>query len=78
MVREVVWTEPAWQDLESAADFIARDSTSYAAAFVQEVKVAVASLFVFAERGEMVPEFQDRSNTRTARNALPSRVRDIG
>ena len=23
MAREVVWTEPAWQDMEAAADFIA-------------------------------------------------------
>jgi toxin ParE1/3/4 len=59
MVREVVWTEPAWQDLESTADFIARDSTIYAAAFVQEVKVAVGSLAQYAERGLVVPEFRD-------------------
>ncbi len=48
MVREVVWTEPAWRDLEAAADFIARDSESYAAAFVQELKESVDSLTQFA------------------------------
>ena len=57
MAREVVWTEPAWQDLEAAADFIARDSESYAAAFLQEVKASVTSLTQFAERGRTVPEF---------------------
>ncbi len=56
MAREVIWTEPAWQDLEAAANFIARDSVSYAAAFVQEVKEAVTTLAQYAERGRMVPE----------------------
>ena len=36
MAREVVWTDPAWEDLEAAAEYIARDSEHYAAAFVQE------------------------------------------
>lgn len=44
MARKVVWTEPAWEDLVAAADFIARDSKSYAATFVQSVKEAAASL----------------------------------
>ena len=61
MAREVVWTEPAWQDMEGAAEFINRDSESYAAAFVQEIKEAVASLSQFAERGRVVPEFADES-----------------
>jgi hypothetical protein len=29
--REVVWTEPAWEDLKAAAQYIARDSEYYAA-----------------------------------------------
>lgn len=44
MAREVVWTEPAWEDLEAAAQYIARDSESYAAVFVREVKEAAESL----------------------------------
>ena len=32
MAREVVWTDPAWEDLEAAAEYIARDSEYYAAA----------------------------------------------
>jgi len=36
----VVWSEAAWNDLESAADYIARDSPRYAAAFVREVRDA--------------------------------------
>ena len=47
--------------MEEAAEFISRDSKSYAAAFVQEIKDAVASLSQFAERGRIVPEFADES-----------------
>jgi len=61
MAREVVWTEPAWEDLAAAADYIARDSENYAAAFVEEVKEAAASLAQFAERGQVVPEFADHA-----------------
>jgi plasmid stabilization system protein ParE len=46
MAREVVWTEPAWEDLV-AADYIARDSVSYARKFVQEIKEATVSLAEF-------------------------------
>lgn len=59
MDREVIWTEPAWEDLEAAAGYIARDSESYAAAFVREVMEAAKSLSEFAERGQVVPEFRD-------------------
>ncbi len=61
MAREVVWTDPAWNDLESAADYIARDSAAYAAVFVQEVKDAAASLSAFAKEGQIVPEFRDET-----------------
>jgi len=61
MAREVVWTEPAWDDLAAAADYIARDSESYAATFVQEVKDAAGSLTEFAERGQVVTEFADET-----------------
>lgn len=59
MAREVVWTEPAWEDLEAASEYIARDSEYYAAAFVREVKEAAESLSEFAERGQIVPELRD-------------------
>lgn len=61
MAREVVWTDPAWDDLAGIAGYIARDSNFYAAAFVQEVKDAAASLAEFAERGQIVPEFGDET-----------------
>lgn len=61
MARKVDWTEPAWDDLADSANYIARDSKYYAAAFVQEVKDAAASLSTFAERGQVVPEIGDPS-----------------
>lgn len=61
MAREVVWTEPAWEDLATAADYIARDPETYAATFVQEVRDAAASLAQFAERGHVVPEFGEEA-----------------
>jgi toxin ParE1/3/4 len=61
MAREVVWTDPAWDDLAAAAEYIARDSEAYAAAFVQEMKDAATSLSEMAERGQIVPEFRDPS-----------------
>ena len=61
MAREVVWTEPAWEDMATAADYIARDSNTYAGIFVQEVIEAAATLTQFAERGQIVPEFGDEN-----------------
>ncbi|MBM3221531.1 MAG: type II toxin-antitoxin system RelE/ParE family toxin [Candidatus Rokubacteria bacterium] len=61
MAREVVWSDPAWEDLEAAAEYIARDSEGYAAAFVEEIKAAATSLSEMAERGQIVPEIGDPS-----------------
>lgn len=61
MARKVDWTDPAWDDLAQVANYIARDSEYYAAAFVQDVKDAAASLSEFSERGQIVPEWGDPS-----------------
>ena len=52
MAREVTWTDPAWEDLEAAAEYIARDSEAYAAAFVEKMKAAATSLSEMGERGQ--------------------------
>lgn len=57
MARRIKWTEVAWSDLERVADYIAKDSPRYAAAFVREVREAARSLVYFSERGRVVPEF---------------------
>ena len=59
MAREVIWTETAWSDLEDVADYIAKDSSHYAAAVVREARDAARSLARLAERGRIVPEFHN-------------------
>ena len=61
MARRVAWTNSAWQELECAASFIARDSPRYAAALVGEAKSAARSLRKFPNRGRIVPEVADNS-----------------
>ena len=61
MAREIIWTDPAWEDVENAANYIAQDSEFYAAAFIGEIKEAAASLVNFADRGRVAPEFDDAS-----------------
>lgn len=59
MAGRVIWTQTAWNDLEAVADYIAKDSQHYAAAFVGEGRDAARSLAHLAARGRMVPEFHD-------------------
>lgn len=59
MAWKVTWSKVALADLEGAADFIAKDSSHYAAAFVRDVRDAARSLRYLAKRGRVVPEFRD-------------------
>jgi len=59
MARRLRWTETALGDLEHSADYIARDSPRYSAAFVRRIRDAARSLKTFAERGRVVPELAD-------------------
>lgn len=59
MARTVIWTEAAAEDLDEAAEFIARDSMSYARALVREARVAALSLRNLSDRGRTVPESED-------------------
>jgi toxin ParE1/3/4 len=61
MARKVIWTEIAWRDLESVAEYIARDSVHYAGVFVREIRAASRTLGVYSERGRIVPELSDNS-----------------
>jgi plasmid stabilization system protein ParE len=58
-MAEVRWTPQAAADLESVADFIARDSAEYAAHFATEVLEAVEQLEDFPRSGRVVPELGD-------------------
>jgi toxin ParE1/3/4 len=44
MARKIIWSFEATADLEAIADYIARDSSFYAASFVIEVREASRSL----------------------------------
>jgi toxin ParE1/3/4 len=57
--RRIVWTDSAWQELESAASFIERDSARYASALVEAAKSVAVSLRTFSRRGRVVPEVND-------------------
>jgi len=58
MARSVRWTLAALDDLDQAAKYIARDSATYAAAFVRDALSTARSLQQYAERGRIVPEFE--------------------
>lgn len=59
MAPRVIWSEPAWSNLEAAAEYIAKDSPRYAAALIREAREAARSLKEFANRGRVVPEEND-------------------
>ena len=61
MAREVKWAEIAWKDLEEAADCIAKDSPYYAASFIKNARDAARALQNLADRGRIVPEFNNSS-----------------
>ncbi len=61
MAREIVWSEEAVADLEALANYIERDSTAYAASFIQEILDASKTLSELSKRGRIVPELNDSS-----------------
>lgn len=59
MAYSVTWAESAIATVAEQAEYIARDSPSYAATLVTKVEKAAASLFQFPNRGRVVPEYRD-------------------
>ena len=59
MVRRVKWTRAAWNDVEEAARFVARDSPRYAIVLQRKAQTAAQSLRHFARRGRVVRERND-------------------
>jgi toxin ParE1/3/4 len=57
----VDWAESAILSVAEAAEYIAKDSPSYAAALVVKAEIAATSLLQFPERGRMVPEYGENS-----------------
>jgi toxin ParE1/3/4 len=60
-VREVIWAESARDALDSVIGYIAQDSPQTALQVLDDALRAGASLAMFAERGRVVPELNDRA-----------------
>jgi plasmid stabilization system protein ParE len=56
---EVKWSPEATEDIESLAEYIARDSAFYARAVVSEILSVSRSLGMFPLTGRVVPEIGD-------------------
>ena len=56
MAWRVRWAEPAWDNVERQAAYIAKDSPRYAAALIRAARDAARSLRQFPNRGRVVPE----------------------
>src|SRR5688572_2650159 len=56
-MAQVSWSPSSLLDLQSIAEFIARDSTHYASLFVQSIVAYVEKLSEFPLSGRAVPEY---------------------
>ncbi len=57
-MADIRWTNQAVEDLESIADFIARDSENYAKMFVDKVMNSLDQIIAFPMSGRVVSEFK--------------------
>lgn len=62
-MTKVLWTKPAFQDLQSIKEYIARDSVYYSEKVTTDIIMATERLFLFPQSGRMVPEIGEE-NTR--------------
>jgi addiction module RelE/StbE family toxin len=60
MAHKIIWSPITIEDLEGIADFISRDSESYAASVIQKIVDAVETCSLFPLMGREVPELHDR------------------
>ena len=56
-MAQVSWSPSSLLDLDSIAEFIARDSAHYASLFVQSIVAHVEKLSEFPQSGRVVPEY---------------------
>lgn len=61
MVKKITWTSSALDDLEKVVDYIFQDSPIYALTFYDKVKETARGLDELAERGRIVPEYEDKN-----------------
>lgn len=62
-MTKVLWTKPAFQDLQSIKDYISRDSVYYSEKFTTDIIMATERLSQFPQSGRMAPEIGEE-NTR--------------
>jgi addiction module RelE/StbE family toxin len=60
-VARVVWSEPALEDLEEIAEYIAADSPRYAQITITRIFERTEVLETHPSIGRMVPELEDES-----------------
>jgi toxin ParE1/3/4 len=60
-MASVYWTPNARRDIRDVAEYIARDSLPYAAAFTARVKAAIDMLRRFPRSGRVVSGYDDES-----------------
>lgn len=58
-MAEVIWTEPALDQLEEIAEYIALDKPGAASSLVKEIFTSVERLEMFPESGHVPPELPD-------------------
>lgn len=61
MAYRVAWSPRAVEDLEAIAEYIAVDSSAYAAAVVTTIRNTTRNLSRFPFAGRVVPEFGDEN-----------------
>jgi toxin ParE1/3/4 len=59
MGLRVIWSHAAVDDLETAAQYLHRDSPAFSALFVLRALEAGGSLSTFPERGHVIPELKN-------------------
>ena len=72
-MAEIIWTEPALNDLDGIADYIALDKPEAAARLVQRVFARVEILAQHPELGSRIPELPRDSRFRQSVEA-PCRI----
>ena len=70
MVYKIAWSTSALDDVEAIADYVSRDSKSYASAVVRKIIHSTRSLERFPFAGRIVPEFDHEMIRKSLRIAI--------
>jgi toxin ParE1/3/4 len=59
-IYDVIWSETSEKDLTGVVEYIAADSPSNAFEIFKEIKQKASRLYIFPDRGRIVPELKDQ------------------